>query len=130
MGKTKEDWLLLEDDLLCAAKRYSTCDETLAQNKREARRCLRKLLVHGSDNAKWEAWKIIDSGVVGNRPVFLLFRFLEMAKMGRANSSTLFSYNSGSHLMESYANVLLKWRLVLYVAEILAIVVLLIKLLF
>jgi len=86
--------------------------------------------MHGSDNAKWEAWKIIDSGVVGNRPVFLLFRFLEMAKMGRANSSTLFSYNSGSHLMESYANVLLKWRLVLYVAEILAIVVLLIKLLF
>ena len=130
MGKTKEDWLLLEDDLLCAAKRYATGDDTLAPNKREARRCLRKLLMHGSDNAKWEAWKIIDSGVVGNRPVFLLFRFLEMAKMGRANRSTLFSYNAGSHLMESYANVLLKWRLVLYVAEILAIVVLLIKLLF
>ena len=130
MGKTKEDWPLMEDDLLHAAKRYATGDDTFDQNKREARRCLRKLLMHGSADAKWEAWKIIDSGVVGNCPFFLLFRFWEMAKMGRANSSSLFSYSFGSHLMESYADVLMKWRVVLYAGEILAIAVLLIKLLF
>lgn len=129
-GKTKEDWSLLEDDLLYAAKRYAMGDDTLTQNKREARRCLRKLLMHGSANAKWEAWKVIDSGVVGNRPFFLLFRVWEMAKMGRASSSSLFSYSFGSHLMESYADLLLKWKLVLYVGEILAIIILLIKLLF
>lgn len=130
MGKTKEDWLLLENDLLYAAKRFTVGDDTFAPDKREARRCLRKLLLHGSNNAKGEAWKIIDSGVVGNRPVFLLFRFLEMAKMGRANSSSLYSYSFGSHLIESYADVLMKWRVVLYAGEILAIAVLLIKLLF
>lgn len=120
----------MEDDLLYAAKRYAAGDGSLARNKREARHCLRQLLMHGSADAKWEAWKMIDSGVVGNRPFFLLFRFLEMAKLGRANSSSLFSYSFGSHLMESYADVLMKWRLVLYVGEILAIVVLLIPLLF
>ena len=130
MGKTKEDWPLMEDDLLHAAKRYATGDDTLDQNKREARRCLRKLLMHGSADAKWEAWKIIDSGVVGNCPFFLLFRFWGMAKMGRANSSSLFSYSFGSHLMESYAEILMKWRLVLYVGEVLAIVILLIQLIF
>ncbi len=130
MGKTKEGWPLSEDDLLYAAKRYATGDDTLAPNKREARRCLRKLLLHGSNEAKWEAWRIIDSGVVGNRPLFLLFRFREMAKMGRANSSALYPYSFGSHLIESYADVLMKWRLVLYAGEILAIVILLIKLLF
>ena len=130
MGKTKEDWPLMEDDLLHAAKRYATGDDTLDQNKREARRCLRKLLMYGSADAKWEAWKIIDSGVVGNCPFFLLFRFWEMAKMGRANSSSLFSYSFGSHLMESYAEILMKWRLVLYVGEVLAIVILLIQLIF
>ncbi len=127
---TKQDWLLLENDLLYAAKRYATGDDTLSRNKREARRCLRKVLMHGSGDAKWEAWKMIDSGVVGNRLVFLLFRYRDLVKMGRANSSSLYPYSFGSHLLESYADVLMNGRLVLYAVEIMAIVVLLIKLLF
>ena len=96
----------------------------------EARRCLRKILLHGSSNARSEAWKIVDSGVVGHRIQFLLLRFLETAKSGRAISGVLYPYYFGAHLTEAYSDVLLKWRCILFAGEILAIVVLLIKLLF
>ena len=123
----KGDWLLLEDDLLYAAKRYTEGDHVTCRDKREARRCLRKLLRHGSYQARFEAWKIVDSGVVGNRPSFLFLRVKEMAD-GASEGIGIFPF--GKSLVENYAGVLIKWRIVLYIVEILALLIVLIKLIF
>jgi hypothetical protein len=118
--------------LLSLARRFATGDALVEKDVREAVKCLREVLRNGSDDARFEAWKIVDSGVVGNRIVFLLFRFRDWATKGK----TMRRYGLpvvwpfSAELTYHYAEVLLWSRICLIAAEVLVILVLLMNLSF
>ena len=116
-----------DEALLFIAKRFATGDEYLKKDTREAVRCLRKVLRHGSNEAKWEAWKVIDSGAVGNRVEFLLHRFWILSENGRdlkegAPLALEMSFRDDFPLL--LADTLLKSRVALYLIELLVIIAL------
>ena len=112
-----------DDALLFIARRFATGDEYLRKDNREAVRCLLHVLRHGSDEARFEAWKIIDSGVVGNRPCFLFFRFRNWADKGEsARGWGLPVFWKHWEVAYVFADYLRRWRAALLVVELLLII--------
>lgn len=118
-----------DEALLFIAKRFATGDEYLKKDTRESVRCLRRILRHGSEEAKWEAWKFIDSGAVGNRLGFLLRRFWILAERGRdlkEGAPLVFGISFRDDLPPLLADALLKSRTALYLIELLVVITLII----
>ena len=117
--------------LLFIARRFASGDGFLEKDTREAVRCLKQVLRKGSADAQWEAWKIVDSGVVGNRPVFLLLRFRDLAGDGKSmRTCGLPVVRPFAALVRHFAGSLLRARVCLYAAEAVLLLVLTLKLLF
>ncbi len=118
--------------ILSLARRFATGDTLVEKDVREAVRCLKEVLRKGSDDARFEAWKIVDSGVVGNRIVFLVLRFRDWVAKGwsmrRYGLPVVWPFSA--EVTYHYAEVLYWARTCLIVAEVFAMVLLLIKLLF
>ena len=115
--------------LLSLARRFATGDTLVEKDVREAVRCLKDVLRKGSDDARFEAWRIVDTGMVGNRIAFLVLRFRDWVKKGQSMRSyglpVVWSF--GAEVTYHYAEALYWVRICLIVAEGFAIVLLLIK---
>lgn len=118
--------------ILSLARRFATGDTLVEKDVREAVRCLKEVLRKGSDDARFEAWKIVDSGVVGNRIAFLVLRFRDWVAKGRSmrRYGLPVVWPFPAEVTYHYAEALYGARICLIVAEIIAMVLLLIKLLF
>lgn len=116
--------------LLYIAKRFACGDDYLERDKREAVRCLLAILRRGAPEVQWEAWKIVDSGVVGNHVRFLLIRFRD--QVGRGRSMRLYGiphvWPFSAAIISHYAEVLWWTRLGLYAVETVILAVIIIRL--
>ena len=120
-----------DEALLFIARRFAFGDECLEKDTREAVRCLKQVLRHGSADAQWEAWKIVDSGVVGNRPGFLLLRFRDLVGNGKSMRRYGLPFvRPFAALTCRFAESLFRARVCLYATEAVILVVFALKLFF
>lgn len=116
--------------LLHIAKRFASGDDYLERDRREAVRSLLSVLRRGSPEARRKAWKIVDSGVVGNQVCFLLMRFRDQIEKGRSmrRYGIPYVWPFSAAVICHYAEVLWWTRIVLYAAETVMLAVLIIRL--
>lgn len=75
------------------------------------RRQLLEDLRSGDFNREWDAWKVIDSGVVGNWWVFLLYRFWKL------DDYDIVLEPFWKRVLRNYSGLLWEWRLLLVGGE-------------